>query len=148
VYTRARGREPLPGFEKWFLFAQKHNAIVVEELFDQVYRDLEPFWGVPANHMRRFAGNFEDRLSTRNGTVSMTTSHTEGPGRKQIERWASLMKEVESFLPNLDMAVNTMDGSRVFAPWEDVAYTVRTKRNGSENTTVHHKLLEIPLDLE
>jgi hypothetical protein len=97
AYTRARGRDPPPGFNKWFQYAQKHNAIVVEELFDQIHDDLKPFWDVSANDMRSFAGSFEDHISIRNGSASMTTRHTDGPGRKQMERCMSLMKEVESF---------------------------------------------------
>jgi hypothetical protein len=51
AYTRARGRNPPPGFDKWFKFAQKHTATVVEEIFDQIYHDLAPFWGVSAKDL-------------------------------------------------------------------------------------------------
>jgi hypothetical protein len=43
AYSRARGRYPPPGFDKWFEFAQNGNAVITEEMFDQIYHDLEPF---------------------------------------------------------------------------------------------------------
>jgi hypothetical protein len=80
----------------------------------------------------------------------MPASHIDRPGRRQMEGWLSLIKEVAEFLPDLDMAVNTLEGRRVFAPWDDVAYALRIQSSElqSGNTTVKEKLPEILLDLE
>jgi len=39
-----------------------------------------------------------------------------------------LVQSVEQYLPDLDMAVNVMDESRVIAPWEDIDKYIRTEK--------------------
>lgn len=39
-----RGRHPPPHFDKWFEFASSHGCVIIEDLFDQIYRDIDPFW--------------------------------------------------------------------------------------------------------
>jgi hypothetical protein len=39
--------------------------------------------------------------------------------------WLSMIKEVEGLLPDLDMAINTVDDSRFVAPWQDVQRAMR-----------------------
>jgi hypothetical protein len=46
AYRRRRGRHPLPYFDKWFEFASSRGRLVIEDIFDQIYRDIEPFWGM------------------------------------------------------------------------------------------------------
>jgi hypothetical protein len=105
AYTRTRGRNPPPGFDKCFEFAQKHNNIVAKQIFDQIYHDLVLFWGVSAKDLRRRSGSFENRTSARNGIANMTTDQLKGPGRDEMEAWSNMIKEVGYFLLDLDMAI-------------------------------------------
>ncbi|KAJ4291590.1 hypothetical protein N0V88_006190 [Collariella sp. IMI 366227] len=54
-----------PSFDKWYAFAQHHNVVVVEEFWDQIYHDLEPFWGVAPARIRADAKGFEMRIEIR-----------------------------------------------------------------------------------
>ncbi|EOA84657.1 glycosyltransferase family 90 protein [Exserohilum turcica Et28A] len=119
AYRKRRGRHPPPGFDAWFDFAQKHDAMIVEGMFDQIYRDLDPFWGVSARSMRDFASHHEDRISVRNRTASMTQKRDQGTAKDRMDAWLGLVKSIEGLLPDLDMALNIMDESRVIVPWED-----------------------------
>jgi hypothetical protein len=113
AYRSARGRHPPPGFDVWFSFAQSHNTVFIEDLFSQIYHDLTPFWGVPAGELRAFAQGFEHRIVVRNGSATATSYHGPGAMREWMESWLELVRTLEGLVPDLDVAVNLMDESRV-----------------------------------
>ena len=53
-YKRRYGRNPPKGFDEWFEFAKENGAKIIDE-YDQVVRDLEPFWGMSGEELRRRA---------------------------------------------------------------------------------------------
>lgn len=116
AYRERRGRQPPPGFDIWYDFAVKHNAVIVEDLFDQIYHDLAPFWGVPAKQIREQANDFQHRISIRNHNV---THRTDGE-RPWMKLWTDMVDSVAQHLPDLDMPINVMDESRMVVPWEDI----------------------------
>ncbi|CAA9956908.1 CAP10 domain containing protein [Pyrenophora teres f. maculata] len=128
AYRQKRGRHPPPGFDLWFQYAQKNGALVIEELFDQMHSDLAPFWGVSASSMRDFARHFEHRISVRNRSVSMTRNHGQGTATGRMEAWLEMIESIEHLLPDLDMAMNVMDESRVVVPWEDSSKYLQSER--------------------
>lgn len=127
AYRERRGRHPPPGFDHWYQFAKDRNAIVVEDFFDQIYHDLTPFWALPAEQIRRAAKNFEFVISVRNGT---TSQKSDGGDRPWMGLWEDLVSTIarQAFLPDLDMAVNVMDESRIVATAEDIASYVKIER--------------------
>ncbi|KAK5135613.1 hypothetical protein LTR08_005093 [Meristemomyces frigidus] len=118
AYRRRRGRQPPPHFDQWVAFAQNHSAVIVEDFFDRIYADLAPFWGVPASQVRDQARGFVHRISVRGGNVTKRTD-IEG-GRVWVDLWADLVASVAEWCPDVDLAVNVMDESRVVVPWEEV----------------------------
>ncbi|KDR70234.1 hypothetical protein GALMADRAFT_160044 [Galerina marginata CBS 339.88] len=44
-YRRRYKREPPKGFDLWWKYAKDHNVQLPDE-YDQIYNDLEPFWGI------------------------------------------------------------------------------------------------------
>ncbi|KKA30875.1 hypothetical protein TD95_000743 [Thielaviopsis punctulata] len=114
AYRARRGRHPPPGFDQWHAFAAQHDAIIVEDFFDQVYRDLEPFWGVAAAKIRKDADDYEMRISVRNHTASSTSDWF------WTQIWLNLTATVESMLPDMDIALNSMDEPRLVVRAEEV----------------------------
>jgi len=53
-YKRRYGRDPPKGFDEWFEFA-KENGVKIMDEYDQLVRDLEPFWGMSGEELRRRA---------------------------------------------------------------------------------------------
>ncbi|KAJ9619887.1 hypothetical protein H2203_008161 [Taxawa tesnikishii (nom. ined.)] len=102
AYEARRGRRPPPGFDLWFDFAQEHNAIIVEEFFDRIYDDLNPFG---LCRLCKYANK---------PTTSSTAS--------------DLVGTISEYLPDLDMAINEMDESRVIVPWETIDGYVQQER--------------------
>ena len=53
-YKRRYGRDPPKGFDEWFEFAKENGVKIIDE-YDQLVRDLEPFWGMSGEELRRRA---------------------------------------------------------------------------------------------
>ncbi|PSN72355.1 capsule-associated protein-like protein CAP1 [Corynespora cassiicola Philippines] len=121
AYRKKRGRHPPPGFDEWFKFAQEHDAVIVEDFFDQIYQDLTPYWGLEAADLRRQAKGFPHLISVRNGVANMTTDKD----RPWMDLWLDLTRSIQKWLPDVDIPINVMDESRVIAPWDEVDRRVR-----------------------
>ncbi|KHN97332.1 Lipopolysaccharide-modifying protein [Metarhizium album ARSEF 1941] len=138
AYRKARGRHPPPHFDKWFEYAQSHHALMVEGFFDQIYEDLESFWGIDPAPMRREASQFEMTISVRNGTATAKSDWM------WTKIWLNMTKTIETLLPDMDIALNAMDEPRLVVPWEDVngymktALSTRKLANVSETVNEFH----------
>jgi hypothetical protein len=115
AYRERRGRHPPPGFDQWYNLAKEKNAVIVEDFWDRVYHDLEPFWAVAPGLVRRQAWDYEMTISLRDHNA------TAGSDWFWTQIWLSLVKSVEHLLPDLDIALNAMDEPRLVVPWEDMA---------------------------
>jgi hypothetical protein len=51
-YKRRYKRNPPRGFDSWWQFAQKNKVMMVDE-FDALVSDLEPFWRLSGEEIRR-----------------------------------------------------------------------------------------------
>ena len=115
AYRQRRGRHPPPNFDKWFDYAVSQNCLIVEDFFDQIYRDIEPFWGLSAATIRDAAATLPNTIRVRNGKVQEITSEW-----TFVNAYVDLLKQIESYLPDVDLPINEMDESRIVLPWEDV----------------------------
>jgi hypothetical protein len=114
-YRTRRGRHPPPGFDTWFNFAQKHNAVIVEDFFDQIYHDLEPFWALEPAYLRREAAAYEMFITVRDGYANCTSDWF------WTTIWLDLIRTIDHMLPDMDIALNPMDEPRIITPYEDIA---------------------------
>lgn len=114
-YRRRRGRHPPPGFDKWFARARNSRAVIVESFFDQIYEDLEPFWGVKPSDIR-------DSLDTTQTTLRIRDGRVEGiPEEGFRDRiWGEMIEQSARDLPDMDMVFNLYDEPRVFVPWKEM----------------------------
>lgn len=120
AYRQRRGRQPPPRFDNWFAFAQNRSAVMVEDFFDQIYDDLNPFWGVPAKQIREHATTFIHRVSVRDGNV---TQRTDIETREWMDLWQDMVASIPAeggWLPDVDLPINVMDESRMVVPWEEI----------------------------
>ncbi|KAG5938728.1 hypothetical protein E4U53_007947 [Claviceps sorghi] len=122
AYRDRRGRHPPPGFDLWFQGAVKADAIVVEDFFDRIYKDLTPFWALNASETTRRANAWHHVVRVRNGTAQ---GHGDTTGLVPwLQLWTGLVEEMAQFLPDVDMPINYMDESRVLVPFDQVAKLV------------------------
>ncbi|KAF2157243.1 glycosyltransferase family 90 protein [Myriangium duriaei CBS 260.36] len=115
-YLKRRGRRPPPGFDTWFRYAQDHDAVIVEDFFDRIYDDLNPFWALPAAEIRQLASDWKFRISIRNGNATQRTDIV----RPWMDLWLDMVQKIAPLLPDLDLAMNEMDESRLVVPWETI----------------------------
>jgi hypothetical protein len=122
VYRERRGRHPPPGFDEWFKFAQDNNAVMVEDFFDQIYHDLNPFWGLPAKVMRKEGWDHEMAINIRDKKASA------GSTWFWTQIWLNMTQTIEHLLPDMDIPLNAMDEPRVVAPWEKISEYMEIER--------------------
>ncbi|KAI0401923.1 glycosyltransferase family 90 protein [Xylaria palmicola] len=124
AYRERRGRHPPPGFDKWFQFARDNDAIIVEDFFDRIYHDLNPFWGLDPKVIRKEAWDFEMTINVRNHNASAESDWF------WTQIWLDMFKTIEHLLPDMDVALNAMDEPRLVVPWEEIAtYMQKAERN-------------------
>lgn len=129
-YRERRGRQPPPGFDRWFSFAQNHSAVIVEEFFDRIYDDLNPFWGVEAKQMREQAITFEHQVKVRNGKVTVKSDDVKRPWMTLWQDMVASVFEGGGWLPDLDMPINVMDESRMVVESEEIEANMAKMRAG------------------
>jgi phosphoglycolate phosphatase-like HAD superfamily hydrolase len=124
AYRERRGRHPPPGFDQWFQFAQENDAVIVEDFFDRIYHDLNPFWGLDPKIIRKEAWDFEMTINIRNHNASAQSDWF------WTQIWLEMFKTIEHLLPDMDVALNAMDEPRLVVPWEEIAtYMYEAERN-------------------
>lgn len=121
-YRERRGRHPPPGFDVWFKAAMEDKAIIVEEYFDRIYKDLTPFWAIDPETLKRRASAWEWNVKVRDGKTTEIGPDSPPPW---VPLWAGLVREFETHLPDVDMPINRMDESRLLVPFETVAKMVQ-----------------------
>ncbi|KAL2115114.1 hypothetical protein VTJ04DRAFT_10777 [Mycothermus thermophilus] len=114
AYRKRRGRHPPPGFDKWYAFAVERDVIMVEDFWDPIYHDLEPFWGVEPALIRRRVRDVDMRIEIKGGKAST------GSDWFWTQIWLEMIRKVEHMLPDMEIALNAMDEPRVVVPWEEV----------------------------
>lgn len=124
-YRARRGRHPPPGFGEWYEFAKSHGAIMVEDFFDQIHHDLNPYWGIEAQTLRKQARSFQHRIMVRDHEATFETDKK----RVWMDSWGGLVESIQEHLPDVDMPINVMDESRIVVPWEKVAEYVQKERS-------------------
>ncbi|OJJ04003.1 hypothetical protein ASPVEDRAFT_43451 [Aspergillus versicolor CBS 583.65] len=123
-YRKRRNRHPPPGFDTWFAFAQEKNATIIEDLFDQIYIDISPYWALRPQEMRRRAAGWDPRIVLRNHTLTGVGST--GPG--WMDGWSDLISTIAQFLPDMDIPLNGMDEPRLIIPWENLTESIAQDR--------------------
>ncbi|KAK3290128.1 uncharacterized protein B0H64DRAFT_421193 [Chaetomium fimeti] len=123
AYRKRRGRHPPPGFDEWHKFAKERHAIIVEDFWDQIYHDLEPFWALKPAQIRRDAREFEMRIEVRDHKAST------GSGWFWTQIWLDMIQSIEHLLPDMDLALNAMDEPRIVVPWEDIDQYIHEAAN-------------------
>ncbi|KAI1164142.1 capsular associated protein [Nemania serpens] len=126
-YRDRRGRHPPPGFDTWFEAAHNSSAVVVEDFFDRIYHDINPFWAFDPGHLRRMIKDKQHYIRVRDGKAWFISDHLE-QRQPWVQLWTELVQEMMPHLPDLDMVLNVMDETRVLVPWEDMAKYVAKER--------------------
>ncbi|KAF8628840.1 hypothetical protein AX17_005900 [Amanita inopinata Kibby_2008] len=62
-YQRRYHRRPPKGFDTWWNYVIDHNVQLPDE-YDQIYHDLEPFWGLKPTDLRETRDELESKIDS------------------------------------------------------------------------------------
>lgn len=116
-YRSRRGRHPPPGFDMWWQLAKEKDAVVIESFFDQIYTDLEPFWGKAPSDIRSFAKQWPHVISVRQ---NMTEPQIRSYPHLWMVWWFQMLQEIPR-LPDVDLAFGVDDEPFSVLPFDLVS---------------------------
>lgn len=125
-YRRRYGMHPPPHFDKWYEFATHHGVVFIDE-FDTIYQSILPFWGLTPKGVRKRSA---EALQNGRDLMQFTIRHGQvtdiegGPGWFQ-DAVKSMMHRFVEYLPNMEIAFNTIDEPRVVVPHTDLERLVK-----------------------
>ncbi|KAG6918814.1 hypothetical protein DXG01_011566 [Tephrocybe rancida] len=128
-YERRYTRLPPHGFDLWWAYVQKHNVQLPDD-YDQIYEDLEPFWGMNPVDLQRMQSDWEGHSDSY--TVGKTASsrialvNSSLPGNSKVEHELSLgaydimeiLQDVEDAIPPFRAVFSPHDNPNLPTDWE------------------------------
>ncbi|KAL2005481.1 hypothetical protein VTN00DRAFT_2692 [Thermoascus crustaceus] len=128
-YREKHGRHPPPGFKEWYKFARERNVHNIDD-FEQIMDDLRPFWAIDPKVIRKMAAKLQENpddgiagIHIRDNKVVNLTNPS-----WRSETLAGLISRFVKYLPDMDIAVNRLDQSRVVVPFEDLQELLATEQ--------------------
>tara|TARA_R110002003_G_scaffold1122_3_gene22465 strand:+ start:6464 stop:8656 length:2193 start_codon:yes stop_codon:yes gene_type:complete len=120
MYRKKRGRHPPPLFDAWYAYATSHNALIIEDFWDQIYDDLGPFWSQDPVLLRKQAHVLYPRMQVRDGNIDVK-AHSE---HAKLDAWVDmieeLVKDARVKLPDMDIPLSTSSSPAMLVPWEAI----------------------------
>jgi hypothetical protein len=112
-YRRRYLREPPPGFDKWFIYAQSKKSVIIDD-FDMINHDLKPFWRVTPQRLLESVDHVTsfDHLALRKCGFTNGEYHGQGGGWI-VDDLGQLLAEVSRDLPDVEFAFDVVDEPRV-----------------------------------
>lgn len=154
-YRRKYGRHPPPGFKDWYKYARKKGVHNIDD-FEQIMDDIRPFWAVEPRILRNLAANmWRDEGHGASGIhIRDHKVVKESNGAWRSKNLVELIKQFVKYLPDMDIAMNSLDQPRVVVPWDDMqahlAKELETRQTRpevkDEFTPNMEELLDITID--
>ncbi|KAG7440347.1 uncharacterized protein BT62DRAFT_1080961 [Guyanagaster necrorhizus] len=127
-YERRYKRAPPRGFDKWWEYVEKNNVQLPDE-YDQIYRDLEPYWGVNPVDLIRIVREWEGHEDSftfgkeeghRAGLVNYTIRDSSTHDRvfDGTRMLSELLEDVDDFLPPFRAVFQPHDNPEHATDWE------------------------------
>ena len=156
-YKRRYSMRPPPGFDLWYEYATNRSSIVIDE-YDQIYEDLLPFratlpadlrwqtWAMTSNPWNDISG-----IAIRNGEATVL-DNVVPTHRWMLDGIAILVNSFAQYLPDMDLAFNINDESRVTVPFVELttlqAQARRVELSGHDSFSSNKSGGELPVPEE
>ncbi|MCJ1478740.1 hypothetical protein MMC13_007424 [Lambiella insularis] len=124
-YRRRYKRHPPPHFDKWYEYASSRHSLVIDD-FDTMYDDLLPFWAFEPQYLRARTRELLSDTWNEVAEVTVRSGKAEiGEKMAPTHRWMvegaiAMMSSFIEHLPDMDLALNINDESRVAIPHADL----------------------------
>ncbi|KAI0548384.1 hypothetical protein F4679DRAFT_322370 [Xylaria curta] len=120
---RHRGRTPPPNFDKWFEFARQTKSVVIDR-FDQIEKDILPFWGMRPQDIRDGLEFLKSQPDI--GIISIADGKAIHKGAADasqqdiLDEIVTLISAFVEHLPVMELAINLKERPRVLVPWNEI----------------------------
>lgn len=129
-YKKRYGRNPPKGFDEWYAFAKENNAVIIDE-YDQLDRDLKPFWLFSGQELRRrcvqvgFLPSVDlvrvEKGQTR--TIDVSKGFDDSEVGARAKGFRVMLEKFQAKLPDMDFPINEKAEGRILVPWEENLYS-------------------------
>lgn len=131
AYQIRYGRKPPKGFDEWFKFAKANDVVLIDE-FDNINRDILPFWAIPSDVLNERAMVLQDEpwtfsMAIQKGEVEVVGSHKDD-GRAQDQK--ALMKRWVQWVPDVNITMSAHDGPSVMTDYETKNRHIKAAKAG------------------
>ncbi|KAF9225042.1 glycosyltransferase family 90 protein [Gyrodon lividus] len=141
-YKRRYERDPPRGFDEWWQFAKDNNLKLIDE-FDAIVEDLEPFWTLSGEELRRRAYQMGqlpsiDLVRIQDGEVidvQIDKMYKDTERGHRSLGFRRLLTKFHQKLPDMDFPINSKAEGRVLVPWEYRTYPNLTLQDSSGGVT-------------
>ena len=122
-YRRRYGRRPPPGFDEWHKYATARNSVIIDD-YDSIHNDLLPFWAFSPQAIRERTREILSDPWNEVAEISIRSGIAEiGPSVLPTHRWMvegaiTMLQSFVEWLPDMDLAFNINDESRVAIPYD------------------------------
>ena len=138
-YRKRYGRNPPKGFDEWYKFAKDNGAIIYDE-YDQLFRDLEPFWQFSGEEIRRRCEQIGllpsvDLVRIENGTtrtVDISKGFEDSEVGARAKGFRVMLEKFQAKLPDMSFPINEKAEGRILVPWEEKLYPNLTADSSRE----------------
>ncbi|KAJ4478638.1 glycosyl transferase family 90-domain-containing protein [Lentinula edodes] len=147
-YRRRYRRNPPKGFDKWWEYVQKHNVQLPDE-YDQIYHDMEPFWGLKPSYLLELQAERESKLDTytigknADGKLDILKTSSQRGSYAQLISIATkvldVLRDVEDELPSFRATFTPHDVPNLMTD-----YVVKSKLLEAARTDSHIGKAQIP----
>jgi hypothetical protein len=124
-YRARYKRYPPPAFDHWYRYATERSSVILDD-FDTIHNDLLPFHALPPEKIRRRTQRLLKNpwhnatgISIRDGKAAIS-SHVNDDHRWMMNGIVDLISKFSEWLPDMDMAFNIHDESRIAVHWDDL----------------------------
>ncbi|KAG8959886.1 capsule-associated protein CAP1 [Tulasnella sp. 419] len=137
-YRTRYKRDPPKGFDDWWQFTQENNVKIIDE-YDSLFRDLEPFWNLSGEELRRRAVQIGqlpsiDLVRITNGkaaVVKRKDQFIDAEVGARARAFEGMLEKFQQKLPDMDFPINAKAEGRILVPWEHTKYPNTTKQDSS-----------------
>jgi hypothetical protein len=139
-YKRRYQREPPPGFEGWFKYAQKHKSLIIDD-FDSIEDSLQELRSQTPATIRNLVGSAARAGGARMFSCSSHNGKFDGSGCQWMGgEIAELLADLDAPLPDTILALNTLDEPRVLPDhesYDSVTWIDESRRSIWDRITNH-----------
>ncbi|THH07412.1 hypothetical protein EW145_g3402 [Phellinidium pouzarii] len=141
-YERRYNRLPPKGFNHWWDYVQKHNVQLPDE-YDQIYKDLEPYWGVDPLELRTAQAEWEAHRDSftlgkdsQEHVVTIVNMSMAKERETEFLKWGAkpqmdLLKDVYQFIPPFRATFSPHDNPNQFVDWAWKNAAVEAAKKGT-----------------